>query len=181
MSEGKLFVIGLGPGPACWLSPEASDALARLTDLVGYAAYVERAAPPAGVNVHASDNRVELDRARHALGLAADGDCRGHGIGRRDHRHVVREEVSDIGVLRERSGAGEPAAHEGSDRQQPADAKLHGGPPDGGSGPAAIRAVLIDLDRHSPDSGLLWARIARSNVLGNSRSRLACAASGRTS
>jgi hypothetical protein len=35
--------------------------------------------------------------------------------------------------------------------------------------------------RHSPDSGLLWARIARSDVLGNSRSRIACAASGRTS
>jgi hypothetical protein len=34
---------------------------------------------------------------------------------------------------------------------------------------------------HSPDSGLLWARIARSNVLGNGRSRIACAASGRTS
>ena len=40
MSEGKLTVIGLGPGPAAWLSPEASEALARLTDLVGYAAYV---------------------------------------------------------------------------------------------------------------------------------------------
>ncbi len=73
MSEGKLFVIGLGPGPAAWLSPEASEALATLTDLVGYAGYVDRAAAPEGVRVHASDNRVELDRARHALQLAAEG------------------------------------------------------------------------------------------------------------
>ncbi len=46
--EGRLFVIGLGPGPAAWLSPEASAALARVTDLVGYAPYVERAAPASG-------------------------------------------------------------------------------------------------------------------------------------
>jgi precorrin-3B C17-methyltransferase len=73
VSRGRLIVIGLGPGPAAWLSPEASAALASLTDLVGYAAYVERAGAPPGVAVHASDNRVELDRARHALKLAAEG------------------------------------------------------------------------------------------------------------
>jgi precorrin-3B C17-methyltransferase len=73
MSEGKLFVIGLGPGFTAWLTPEASEALASLTDLVGYVGYIERAAPSARVNVHASDNRVELDRARHALQLAAEG------------------------------------------------------------------------------------------------------------
>lgn len=71
--EGRLFVIGLGPGPAAWLSPEAGAALARATDLVGYAPYVERAAAASGARLHASDNRVELDRARHALQLAAEG------------------------------------------------------------------------------------------------------------
>ncbi len=73
MGNGKLFVIGLGPGPARWLTPEASEALADITDLVGYAPYVERAPHREGVTIHASDNRVELDRARLALTLAADG------------------------------------------------------------------------------------------------------------
>jgi precorrin-3B C17-methyltransferase len=73
LSAGNLKVIGLGPGPASWLSHEATDALSTISDLVGYAAYVERAPAPANVVVHASDNRVELDRARHALTLAQAG------------------------------------------------------------------------------------------------------------
>jgi hypothetical protein len=55
-----------------------------------------------------------------------------------------------------------------------------------GEGAAAVyaygyRGYPDRLNRHSPDSGLLWARIARPDVLGNGRSRIACAASGRTS
>ena len=73
MSLGKLYVIGLGPGPADWLSPQASQALAEITDLVGYFSYAERVAPRPGLTFHASDNRVELDRARHALELTAAG------------------------------------------------------------------------------------------------------------
>lgn len=70
---GKLYVIGLGPGPAPWLTPEASEALAAVTDLVGYFSYVGRVAPRAGLTIHGSDNRVEIDRARHALELAEAG------------------------------------------------------------------------------------------------------------
>jgi len=73
LSTGNLKVIGLGPGPASWLSHEATAALSTISDLVGYAAYVQRAPTPANVVVHASDNRVELDRARHALTLAQAG------------------------------------------------------------------------------------------------------------
>jgi precorrin-3B C17-methyltransferase len=73
MSAGKLYIIGLGPGPERWLSPEARSALDIVTDLVGYAPYVERAPRPADAIVHASDNRVEIERARHALALAASG------------------------------------------------------------------------------------------------------------
>ncbi len=69
----KLYVIGLGPGPARWLTPEAAAALEDVTDLVGYAPYVARAPQRTGVVRHSSDNRVELDRARHALTLAAEG------------------------------------------------------------------------------------------------------------
>ncbi len=70
---GSLAVVGLGPGPAAWLTPEADAALAEATDLVGYAPYVARVPERAGLMRHPSDNRVELDRARHAFALAARG------------------------------------------------------------------------------------------------------------
>ncbi len=73
MTAGKLFVMGLGPGPSKWLSPEAAEAFGEVTDLVGYGPYVARAPHREGVVRHVSDNRVELDRARHALKLAMDG------------------------------------------------------------------------------------------------------------
>ena len=70
--SGRVMVIGLGPGPAKWLTPEASELLAGATDIIGYGPYVERV-PASTARRHASDNRVEIDRARHALALAADG------------------------------------------------------------------------------------------------------------
>ena len=70
---GCLAIVGLGPGPACWLTPEAEAALAEATDLVGYIPYVARVPERPGLVRHASDNRVELDRAGHALALAAHG------------------------------------------------------------------------------------------------------------
>lgn len=73
MTGGSVTVIGLGPGPACWMTPEADAALAAATDLVGYAPYLARVPERPGLVRHASDNRVELDRARHAFELAAGG------------------------------------------------------------------------------------------------------------
>ncbi len=70
---GSLDVIGLGPGPAEWLTSEAEAALAEATDVVGYAPYVARVAARPGLAFHSSDNRVEIDRARHAFALAAEG------------------------------------------------------------------------------------------------------------
>jgi precorrin-3B C17-methyltransferase len=71
---GSLIVVGLGPGRAELITPAASAALAAATDLIGYGPYLDRiAAAPEGQRRHASDNRVELDRARHALELAASG------------------------------------------------------------------------------------------------------------
>ncbi len=71
--SGKLYVIGLGPGPEAWLTQEASQALAEVSDLYGYAPYVARVPPRAGLTIHASDNRVELARASAALDAAASG------------------------------------------------------------------------------------------------------------
>lgn len=70
---GSLTVIGLGPGDPRWLTPAASEALASATDIVGYGPYVDRVPDRPGLRRHASDNRVELDRARFALDLAARG------------------------------------------------------------------------------------------------------------
>ena len=71
--SGRLAVIGLGPGPAEWMTPEASAEIEAASDVVGYAPYVARLALRAGQRAHASDNRVELARARLALKLANEG------------------------------------------------------------------------------------------------------------
>jgi precorrin-3B C17-methyltransferase len=57
---------------ADWITPEVSHILAKATDLVGYAPYLERLRPIRGQTFHKSDNRVELERARFALALADD-------------------------------------------------------------------------------------------------------------
>ena len=73
-AQGKLTVIGTGPGAKYWMSPEVRDAIRAATDLVGYQTYIDLIGDLAvGKNCHASDNRVELDRARLALDLAASG------------------------------------------------------------------------------------------------------------
>lgn len=72
-SGGRLWVIGTGPGPAAWTTPETAAILEEATDLVGYFPYVARCPERPGQVRHASDNRVELDRARFALELAASG------------------------------------------------------------------------------------------------------------
>lgn len=70
----ELLVVGLGPGPAHWMTPEASAALAQVRHVVGYAPYVARVPQREGLQRHASGNTVEVERARFALDLAARGE-----------------------------------------------------------------------------------------------------------
>ncbi len=70
---GWLAIAGLGPGDPNLVTPEVTAALAEATDVIGYIAYVARVAPRDGLTLHPTDNRVELDRAKHALELAAKG------------------------------------------------------------------------------------------------------------
>ncbi|MET9246023.1 precorrin-3B C(17)-methyltransferase [Nonomuraea sp. NPDC003709] len=72
-TRGEVAVVGLGPAGRPWLTPEAQEALAAATDLVGYGPYVDRVAPNPRQRRHRTDNRVEAERARHALELARDG------------------------------------------------------------------------------------------------------------
>lgn len=73
MTQGWVVVAGLGPGDDTLVTPEVTAALAQATDVIGYIPYVARVAPRPGLTLHPSDNRVELDRAHHALDLAAMG------------------------------------------------------------------------------------------------------------
>ena len=72
--SGSLVIVGLGPGSSDLLTPAAASALHAATDLVGYDRYLDRIPEIiVGQRRHASGNRVETDRARHALTLAAEG------------------------------------------------------------------------------------------------------------
>jgi precorrin-3B C17-methyltransferase len=85
---GSLVVVGTGPGRAELMTPASSTAVAHATDLVGYGPYLDRIPKTRPDQCrHASDNRVELDRARHALSLAAAG------------RHVAVVSGGDPGVF----------------------------------------------------------------------------------
>ncbi len=70
---GRVCVVGLGPGASDWVAPEAARELIEATDLIGYAPYLARVPERAGQRRHPSDNRVEIERARHAFELAANG------------------------------------------------------------------------------------------------------------
>ncbi len=84
---GSLVIAGLGPGTEAMITSEVTDALTHATDVVGYIPYVARVAARPGLTLHASDNRVELDRAALALRLAAAGG------------HVVVVSSGDPGVF----------------------------------------------------------------------------------
>src|ERR1700722_20040922 len=69
---GRVMIVGLGPGPSEWVTLEASAAIEAASDVIGYGPYVKRVALRPDQRVHASDNRVEMDRARLALKLATE-------------------------------------------------------------------------------------------------------------
>ncbi|APX25622.1 MAG: precorrin-3B C(17)-methyltransferase [Rhodobacteraceae bacterium] len=71
--SGSITIAGLGPGAEALVTPEVTAAVAAATDVIGYIPYVARVAPRPGLTLHPSDNRVELDRSRHALELATQG------------------------------------------------------------------------------------------------------------
>jgi precorrin-3B C17-methyltransferase len=72
-SSGWIAIAGLGPGDGALITPEVTAALNEASDVIGYIPYVARVAPREGLTLHPSDNRVELDRAAHALELASEG------------------------------------------------------------------------------------------------------------
>ncbi len=72
--RGKLVVVGLGPGSRDLMTPAVQRELEQAEDILGYETYVRMAGPfHAGQTVHMTDNREEMQRARHAFELAASG------------------------------------------------------------------------------------------------------------
>lgn len=71
--SGWVIVAGLGPGVEGMVTPDVTAALDEATDIVGYIPYVARIAHRPGLTLHPTDNREELQRARHALDMAASG------------------------------------------------------------------------------------------------------------
>jgi cobalt-precorrin 5A hydrolase / precorrin-3B C17-methyltransferase len=70
----SLFIIGTGPGSIDWMTPEVQRVLRSTTDWFGYTTYLNLVEPLRTTQIrHDSDNREELDRARAALDLAAQG------------------------------------------------------------------------------------------------------------
>ena len=87
-ARGRLSVVGLGPGDASLMAPAARAALAQATDILGYDTYVKMAGPfRADQRVHGTDNREEMQRARHAFERASAG------------RHVAMVSSGDPGVF----------------------------------------------------------------------------------
>jgi cobalt-precorrin 5A hydrolase/precorrin-3B C17-methyltransferase len=103
--RGRLAVIGLGPGAAEFMIPAVKAELARANDVLGYETYVRMAGPfRADQVLHCTDNREEMQRARHAFELAAQG------------RSVVVVSSGDPGVFAMASAVLE-ALHESDNAQ----------------------------------------------------------------
>lgn len=72
--RGRLAVVGLGPGSAALMAPTVREELSRAQDVVGYATYLRLVGDlRQDQRIHASDNRCEMERARAAFDLAAEG------------------------------------------------------------------------------------------------------------
>jgi len=101
--QGRLSIIGTGPGSEQWMSPEVKEILKSATDLVGYSTYLDLVGSLGdGKQRHASDNREELTRARMALDLAAEG------------RSVVVVSSGDPGIYAMASAVFEVLEHDAS-------------------------------------------------------------------
>ena len=71
--SGRVIVVGLGAGDPAQITPQVTKAINLATDIIGYIPYIDRITPKQGVRLHPSDNRVEIERAEHALTLAQAG------------------------------------------------------------------------------------------------------------
>jgi cobalt-precorrin 5A hydrolase/precorrin-3B C17-methyltransferase len=73
-ARGRLAIVGIGPGSAEWLTPEAKRLLQASDAAVGYSLYLDLVAPLiVGAERFDSELGSEEDRVRRALALAGSG------------------------------------------------------------------------------------------------------------
>lgn len=73
--NGKLYVVGIGPGGPEHLTPAAAQALGNASTVVGYQTYLDLVKPfLENKDVISSGMRQEVDRCRKAIELAAAGE-----------------------------------------------------------------------------------------------------------
>ena len=74
MSNGKLYLVGLGPGDAGHLTPAANAAITESDELVGYRFYIDQVSDAAAGKVsHSMELGQELERAALAVDIAYSG------------------------------------------------------------------------------------------------------------
>ncbi|WP_417020974.1 precorrin-3B C(17)-methyltransferase [Candidatus Phyllobacterium onerii] len=101
--RGRLAVVGLGPGNPDFMIAAVKRELNDADDVLGYETYVRMAGPfRSDQTLHMTDNREEMQRARHAFELAAKG------------RSVVMVSSGDPGVFAMAAAVVE-ALHESED------------------------------------------------------------------
>lgn len=72
--QGRLLIVGTGPGSDGWMTAESEAVIASATDLVGYSLYLDLLGARAdGKTRHDFPLGEEIDRVRAALELAATG------------------------------------------------------------------------------------------------------------
>lgn len=100
-AQGRLSIIGIGPGTALWRTPEATIALAQAEEIVGYALYLDLLGDLiAGKPRHETSLGEEIGRVDKALSLAAMG------------RSVVLVSSGDAGIYGLASLVFERMAHD---------------------------------------------------------------------
>ncbi len=73
-APGSLAIVGLGPGSSSWRTPEATNALASASDIVGYRLYIDLIADLVRAKaLYPYDLGQERERVSDALSLAAQG------------------------------------------------------------------------------------------------------------
>lgn len=73
-TSGKIYLVGLGPGAAQYLTPAGTNALSHSDTVIGYRAYIEQISESLdGKKVVSMKLGQELERAVAAVDLACDG------------------------------------------------------------------------------------------------------------
>lgn len=72
--QGRLAIVGIGPGSNDWRSPEADRWLATADHWISYQGYLDLLEPASHTKLHGFALGEEEDRARSALDLAASGE-----------------------------------------------------------------------------------------------------------